>query len=332
MNIGDIAEMAGVSRAAVSRYLNNGYISAEKRERIRRVIEETGYQPSVMAQTLRTKKTKLIGVVLPRIHSDAIAGVVEGIGAVLHDAGYDMLLATTDNVPEKELDYLRIFANRRVDGIILIATVFTKEHKKILKEMAVPIVITGQMLQGYPSVSHENYEAGAMLTRHLLGRGYRKIGYLGVMKEDVAVGQRRCEGCADTLLAAGIPMQAGMHVTADFSAEAGREKMQKLLSSFPEIDAVICATDELAFGAMTYLKEAGKRVPEDVAVAGFDDDRIAAVTTPGITSVRFQYRKSGECSAGLILDLIKGTEHTVKEIRLGTELVVRGSTTGKGDT
>ena len=108
MNIGDIAEMAGVSRAAVSRYLNNGYISAEKRERIRRVIEETGYQPSVMAQTLRTKKTKLIGVVLPRIHSDAIAGVVEGIGAVSYSGTLSASLIALDMSSGEVADALEI--------------------------------------------------------------------------------------------------------------------------------------------------------------------------------------------------------------------------------
>ena len=136
MNIGDIAEMAGVSRAAVSRYLNNGYISAE------------------MAQTLRTKKTMLIGVVLPRINSDSISSIVAGIGTALNASGYEMLLATTDNNPEKELEFLRIFSNNRVDGVIFIATVFTKEHRKILKNMTIPVVIVGQQLGGYSCIYH----------------------------------------------------------------------------------------------------------------------------------------------------------------------------------
>ena len=148
MNIGDIAEMAGVSRAAVSRYLNNGYISEEKKERIREAIEKTGYKPSVMAQTLRTKKTRLVGVILPRIHSDSISSIVEGIGTRLNAGGYDMLLATTENDPSRELDFLRIFSNHRVDGVILLATVITKEHRKLLREMKVPVVLVGQSLSG----------------------------------------------------------------------------------------------------------------------------------------------------------------------------------------
>ena len=170
MNIGDIAEMAGVSRAAVSRYLNNGYISAEKSEKIRKVIERTGYKPSVMAQTLRTKKTMLIGVVLPRINSDSISSIVAGIGTALNASGYEMLLATTDNNPEKELEFLRIFSNNRVDGVIFIATVFTKEHRKILKNMTIPVVIVGQQLGGYSCIYHDDYGAGRALAEHVLGR------------------------------------------------------------------------------------------------------------------------------------------------------------------
>ena len=128
MNIGDIAKRAGVSRAAVSRYFNNGYISEEKKEAIRKVVEETGYRPSIQAQTLRTKKTRLVGVILPKIDSAAIGNVVAGILAVLNESGYQLLLADTQNNLKKELEYLNIFNEKQVDGVIFIATVFTQEH------------------------------------------------------------------------------------------------------------------------------------------------------------------------------------------------------------
>lgn len=119
MNINEIAEQAGVSRAAVSRYLNNGYVSEEKKERIRKVIEETGYRPSTQAQMLRTKKTKMIGVVLPKINSSSISRMVAGISEVLSENGYQMLLANTDNNIEEELNYLEVFKENYVDGIRL---------------------------------------------------------------------------------------------------------------------------------------------------------------------------------------------------------------------
>lgn len=143
MTISEIAKRAGVSSAAVSRYLNNGYLSDEKRIAIQKVIEETGYKPSAQAQNLRTKKTKMIGVILPKIDSSSIGRIVAGIQSVIEEKGYQLLLANAQNNPDKELEYLEIFDDKRVDGIVFIATVITNAHKKLLKKTKVPIVIVG---------------------------------------------------------------------------------------------------------------------------------------------------------------------------------------------
>lgn len=326
MNIGDIAEMAGVSRAAVSRYLNHGYVSKEKCERIRKVIEETGYKPSVMAQTLRTKKTKLVGVILPRIHSDSVSGVVAGIGRTLHEAGYDMLLASSENNPGKEIDFLRVFSVGRVDGVVLIATVFTKEHKQILKDYPVPVVIAGQKLSGVSSVYHDDFGAGAAVARHLLDLGRKRIGYIGVLKEDLAVGRNRFAGFEHALKEAGILSPRDAYVTADFSVQSGYDRMEKLLRRYPETDAVICATDSIALGAMYCLKAHGKNIPEEIALAGFGDNLIAAVTTPPITTIHFHYQMSGRIAAEMVLKQMSGTESAPEEEMLGFTLLERGST------
>ena len=325
MNIGDIADMAGVSRAAVSRYLNHGYVSKEKCERIRRVIEETGYQPSPMAQTLRTKKTKLIGVVLPRINSDSISSIVEGISAVLHQAGYDMLLALTENCPEKELDFLRIFSRDRVDGVILIATVFSKEHIEILEEMSIPVVIVGQRLPGFSCIYHDDFSAAKVLTRHVLSRGRKRIGYIGALMEDAAVGRGRCKGFLKAMEDAGLAVPKEDLLIAGFSVRSGREKAAELLAADPGIDAVICATDSIALGAMQCICERNLKIPEDIALAGFGDNLLASVTTPGITTIHFQYRRSGEEAADRILLLLGSKDAGAEETRLSFELVVRGS-------
>lgn len=325
MNIGDIAKMAGVSRAAVSRYLNDGYISEEKKERIRKVIDETGYKPSLMAQTLRTKKTKLIGVVLPRVNSDSISSVVEGISLELGKSGYEMLLATTDNDPEKELEYLRVFSKNRVDGVILIATVFTKEHKKILKNMAIPVIIVGQRLPGYACVYHDDYEAGRVLTESVIKKGHQKVVYIGALKDDVAVGQMRFNGYKEAMARHSLEVTPDMVATADFSTQSGEEKMAELLEKCPDLDAVIAATDRIAFGAMRYLKQKDIGVPYDVAVAGFGDNKISAVTTPGLTTIHFHYLESGERAAHAIVEHLKGDTSAIEETKLGFELVERES-------
>ena len=205
MNIAEIAKLAGVSSAAVSRYFNNGYISEEKRERIRKVVEETRYRPSLQAQTLRTRKTRLIGVILPKIDSAAAMGsVVAGILSVINDNGYHMLLADTQSDPGKELEYLVFFNEKQVDGVILVATVFTNGHKKALKEMTVPVVIVGQTLPGYHCVYHDDYHAFYDMTRLLLEKGRRHLGYVGVFHHDRAVGLERYQGYIDAVKDQGL--------------------------------------------------------------------------------------------------------------------------------
>lgn len=199
MNIGSIAEMAGVSRAAVSRYFNNGYISEKKREAIRQVVEETGYRPSVQAQTLRTKRTKMIGVIVPKIASASIGRIVEGILSMINENGYQMLLAVTQNDPKKELEYLDAFSEKQVDGVILLGTVFQAEHKKILRNLSVPVVIVGQQVSGYNCVFHDDYHAFYDLTRLFFERGRKKLGYIGAVQQDVAVGAERYRAFCDVV-------------------------------------------------------------------------------------------------------------------------------------
>ena len=183
MNINEIARLAGVSRATVSRYLNDGYVSDEKKAVIRKVIEETGYQPSSQAQMLRTKKTKLVGVIIPKINSDTVGRMVAGISDVLSRSGYQLLLANTDNNIEEELKYLNLFKDNQVDGILFIATMFTAKHRKLLKECKVPVVILGQRLEGYSCVYQDDYHAALKMTQALHENG-DKIGYIGVTDKE----------------------------------------------------------------------------------------------------------------------------------------------------
>ena len=171
MNINEIAKLAGVSRATVSRYLNQGYVSEEKKKIIRKVIEETGYQPSSQAQMLRTKKTKLVGVILPKIDSNTISREVAGISDILTKQGYQLILANTNNSTEEELKYLSLFRDNQVDGVIFIATILTKQHKDMLKEYRVPIVLLGQHLEGYPCIYQDDYKAAMSLTEELVKSG-----------------------------------------------------------------------------------------------------------------------------------------------------------------
>lgn len=203
MNINEIARLAGVSRATVSRYLNDGYVSEEKKQAIRTVIEKTGYEPSQQARNLRSKVTKLIGVIIPRIQSEAVSRMVAGISEVLSKQGYQLLLANTDNNTKEELKYLRIFRKNQVDGIIFMGTMFSKEHLKEMQEVDVPIVVAAQELDNYSCVYQDDYHAACKATEALLVHG-KTYGYIGVTAKDKAVGGARKKGFLDTLQKAGI--------------------------------------------------------------------------------------------------------------------------------
>lgn len=321
MNIAEIAKMAGVSSAAVSRYFNDGYISEEKREAIRRVVDETGYRPSVQAQMLRTKKTKMIGVVVPKIASASIGRVVEGILSVLNASGYQMLLAVTQNDPKKELEYLSAFREKQVDGVILIATIFTTEHKHMLKNLSVPVVIVGQYLSGYCCVFHDDYHASYDLTKLFLDKGRKKLGYIGAIQQDRAVGAERYRGFCDAVRDAGLNELAQNYVTAAFTVASGYEKAGELIERCGGLDGLICATDSMAAGAMQYLRELGRKVPKEILVAGQGDSEMAKVTSPALITVHYSYEQSGEIAVQMLMELLSREESAVREVKLGYYIV-----------
>ena len=324
MNINEIARLAGVSRATVSRYLNNGYVSSEKKEVIRRVIQETGYQPSSQAQTLRTKKTSLIGVILPKINSDTISREVEGISDILTRRGYQLILANTNNDVEEELKYLSLFKERQVDGVVFIATMFTRKHKQMLKDYKVPIVILGQHLDGYPCIYQDDHKAAFQVTEKLAEKG-KKFAYIGVTDKDEAVGACRKKGFMDAIHKAKLELVPERMKIGSFTMDSGYEMAKELFEEEPSIDSLVCATDTMAVGAMTYLKEIGLRIPEDVQIAGIGDGVPGKIVEPKLTTVHFYYKTSGMEAAAMLADLIENDTGISKEIKMGCELVERES-------
>ncbi len=321
MNISEIAERAGVSRAAVSRYFNNGYISDEKREVIRRVVEETGYRPSLNAQTLRTKKTRMIGVIVPKIASDSIGRIVEGVLSVLNENGYQMILAVAQNDPKKEMEYLAAFDHKRVDGVILAGTVFNTEYKKILKALTVPVVIVGQQLPGHSCVFHDDYHATYELTKYFFEKGRTRLGYISALQQDKAVGGERYRGFCDAVRDAGQEGLAKNFVVAAFTLSSGYEKAGELLGLCGDLDGIICATDTMAAGVMQYLGEHGIRVPEQILVAGQGDSEMAKVTAVPFITVHYSYEKSGETAVRMLLEILEQKETACEEVRLGYYIV-----------
>lgn len=326
MTISEIAKLAGVSSAAVSRYFNNGYVSEAKREAIKKVVDATGYRPSLQAQTLRTKKTKMIGVIVPKLDSCSVGRVVTGIMSVLEANGYRLLLAVTEQKPQKELEYLTVLDNKQVDGVILLATIISAALKKKIAQMSVPVVLAGQYLAGCNCVYHDDYHAMYDVTKLVLSKGCRNFCYIGVTNRDKAVGEERIRGFRDALASANLHILDENAKTGEFTTESGYEKMRELYRKYPDVDAVICATDEIAVGAMKYLKEQGRIIGKDVLLSGQGDSVLAGNVSPSLTTIHYYYEDSGEKSAQMVLELIGKKTTAVREIKLGYKLVEHEST------
>ena len=326
MDINQIAEMAGVSRATVSRYFNDGYVSQEKRERIARVVEATGYSPSKRAKTLRTGKTNVAGVIIPKINSASVGQMVAGITGVLNDAGYQVLLANTDNDAARELDFLQLFCERDpVDGIILIATVLTPQHVEAVKGSKVPVVLLDQTLSGSPCVYQNDHDAVRDVTALVLEHA-RHPAYIGVLEEDVSAGQMRRLGFLDACAQAGVEVGPNALAVAEFTVDGGYSCAEEILDACPEVDAMVCATDSIAYGALTCLREHGRNVPDEVQVTGVGDGEFSQIVVPSLTTVHHHYRTSGSEAATMLVGFMTGEDNVAREVKMGYEVVERAST------
>lgn len=326
MTISEIAKLAGVSSAMVSRYFNNGYVSEEKRKAIKKVVEDTGYRPSLQAQMLRTKRTKTIGVIVPKIDSSSVGRVIAGITSVLEKNGYRLMLAVSEQNNRKEIEYLTLFDDKQADGIILLATILSEALKKKIKQLSVPVVLVGQQLKGSNCVYHDDYHALYDVTKLVLSKGCMHVCYIGVTNRDKAVGAERYRGFTDALSAAGLPILKESVQTGEFTVASGYEKMRELYHKYSNVDAVICATDKIAAGAMRYLKEQRKCIGEDVLLTGQGDSVLAENISPSLTTIHYYYEDSGEKSAQMLLELIEKETIAVREIKLGYKLVEHEST------
>ena len=312
----DVAELAGVSSAAVSRYLNGGYISADKAERIKAAIEQTGYVRSSQARALRTGSTKLIGVIVPKINSESVGRITAGIGQVLQEGGYQMLLADTDNNEASEVVYLDLFQNHPVDGIILVATLITPEHRAFLESARVPVVLVGQMVDGVNCICHDDYGAARELAECVAQAHPGKIAYIGVTREDKAAGLAREEGFRDGLTAAGHVFDDRLYRESSFTIDGGYACARDLLRSIPDVSFIACATDTIAAGAIRAMAENGFEGASR-CVSGFGDNQFLRAVSGGIVTVHFGYRTSGIKAAQTILGIIGGGPSLAMQVKLG---------------
>lgn len=309
MTMKELAKLAGVSTSAVSRYLNGGPLSEEKRRIIRAAIDRTGYQPDLAAQMLRTRSTDIVGLIVPKLDSESVSHLAAGASEVLAEEGYACQLGVSPNDPEKELSFLHLFQNRSAAGIILMGTVLTPALEAFLQSPRIPLVVAGQKFKGVPCVYHDDYNAALELTRLVLTRGRRRPVYIGAVEQDASAGQARRMGVQAGLREAGLDPELPTEISS-FEIRGGYEAMRRLLARVPDPDAVLCATDRMAFGAIQALKEAGKRLPEELSVTGMGDSWAGEHITPHLTTAHFYYKTCGETAARLLIEQINDRNRT----------------------
>lgn len=325
--------MAGVSISTISRVINkSAYVSPEIRERIEKVLEETGYRPNSLAKELLQKKTNTIGVMLPRIDLGTFAAIFDGISEVLEKNGYNILLTNTRDQEENELRYLNLFHEKRVDGVLYFATGVNERHRKAIAKLQMPVVIVGQSGESLecPSIRLDNFGAAKTMVNHLISLGHRRIGCLCVPDHDVNIGILRKQGYLAALTENGIPAAPEMVITGDFEYSSGETGTRLLMEESGEKPtAIYCITDRLAVAASGWLCRNRYRVPEDVSVACVDDPAILAYCHPAITTMSFDYLTTGRKAAGLLIDRIEGRNTDSTEIVMPFTLKARESVSSR---
>ncbi|RFU68967.1 LacI family transcriptional regulator [Peribacillus saganii] len=305
VTISDIAKIAGVAKSTVSRYLNGGSISETTKKKIENVIAATGYSPNKFAQSLKAKRTNIIGTIVPRLDSFATSQTLIGIDDHLRELDCQMVISNSSQDLKREIENIYSLAKQKVAGIILLATEITTEHLEAFRTVQLPVMLVGQQHDQFHSVIHNDYDAAYELGKYILANGHRKIAYLGVTEKDVAVGIKRKEGFRKAVEE--VPGSKVRYFETSFKIEHSIQKVPEILEEFnPTI--IVCATDNIALGALKAAHMNRLRVPDDLSITGFGGYEITEITHPSITTAKFYYREAGNLAARNMVKLVNEEE------------------------
>jgi DNA-binding LacI/PurR family transcriptional regulator len=327
--IADIARLAGVSKSTVSRALSDSpLIGEETKAKIRSLAREHNFQINAPARRLSMRQSRTIAFVTHAYHKDfSVADlfgleIMGGISAGLAIREYDLLVIHVD--PNDTKWAHQYYDTGRVDGFILMTATRKQTHVKALLELGAPFIIWGipQPKQKYCSVTGDNLTGGRLATEHLLSLGRQKIGFIGGPSYELEV-QHRLAGYEDALNEAGREIDQALIEYGDFSNTSGAEAVKRLLTKTPEVDAVFVNSDLMAIAAMDAIREEGRRVPEDIAVIGYDDLSISEHSNPPLTTIRQNIPLAGKLLAHNLIEFLQ--TGMVTNVSIPVELVVRKS-------
>jgi DNA-binding LacI/PurR family transcriptional regulator len=330
-----VAAVAGVSRATVSRVVNGSpKVSPTVRRDVEAAIAQLGYVPNRAARALVTRRSESFGLVITeptgRLFSDPFfPGVLRGISLELTARDLQLILLMPNSPADirRTGDYL---SAGHVDGVVLVSLHGNDPLPARLSHAGIPLVVVGRPPRGISAsyVDVDNHEGARSAVEHLIAGGRRVIATIAGPR-DMPAGIDRLAGYRDAITEAGLPADPNLEARGDFTQAGGAGAMTRVLAARPDLDAVFAASDLMAAGALSVLAAAGRRVPQDVAVVGYDDSPVAASTNPQLTSVRQPIEEMGRQVARLLVDAVEGTDRVIRRVILATDLVKRASSAGR---
>jgi DNA-binding LacI/PurR family transcriptional regulator len=324
-----VARRAGVSRATVSRVVNGSTtVAVAIRQAVNQAVAELGYVPNQAARSLVTQRTESIALILPetanRVFSDDLffPAIIRGVGVELDAADKQLVLMMAGSTASHDRVERYAMAGH-VDGVMFASMHGADPLPGTLVRLGIPVICSGRPIgeSSVPYVDVDHFGGVAAAVRHLVATGRRRIATIAG-PQDMVAGIDRLAGYRDTLTQAGMAQQVAI---GDFTRESGIAAMRELLAADPELDAVFVASDMMAHGALIALRDAGRRVPADVAVIGFDDFEISRYSDPPLTTVRQPIADMGRTMARHLLRLINDEPDLPGSVVLPTELIIRGS-------
>ncbi len=330
VTIYDISKVLNISASTVSRGLNNSpQVRKDLRRKIMQTAQEMGYQHNKFASNLRQKRTRTLGVVIPRIDSHFMSSVISGMEKIANNSGYQLLISQSEESATLEEANIQALFNSRVDGMLVSLSFETKNSDafKNIFRRDIPLVFFDRVFEcnNCVNVVIDNYRAGYDVTKHLIDQGCRKIVHVGgSLNRNVY--NDRYRGYRQALADNSIPFDDRMLILTDLGDSSGVAIINQLLGDGSMPDGIFTANDNTAVSIICELKKKGYRVPDDVAVAGFNDDPVSRIVEPNLTTVHYPGRAMGEVAASTIIRILDGTQYErVNSIILTYELIIRES-------
>lgn len=329
----DVARLAGVSAATVSRALSQpALLKEETLQRVSHAIEKLGYVPHGAARALSSSRTLTVGAVIPSLENAIFATTAFVLQQVLDENGYVLVLACSGYDLATELKLTKKLIERGIDALVLVGTQHQPELFSLLSRFQMPYVCAWAFDEGsnLPCVGFDHRRATAKVTTHLLEQGHRDFSIISTSTRDNERARERLAGVVNTLEAAGIRLQPDHIIEKPFSFKDGKEAFTRFMQLQRRPTAVVCLNDVLAIGAISGAYEHGLDVPRDVSITGCEDLEVAASVPPGLTTVRYPTAEMGYHAGKYLIARLKG-ESTEMPLVFPTELIVRGTTAPPGD-